>query len=106
MGFFITYLKVQPFIATLAGLWFARGLCFLISDNAIRIYEPAVRAPGRHASSSSRASPTRRPRQGDYVSILVVVALVVLVGRRSSSPTTRGSAGRSTRSAATSCRRG
>ena len=43
MGFFITYLKVQPFIATLAGLWVARGLCFFISDDAIpirnRLYE-------------------------------------------------------------------
>jgi simple sugar transport system permease protein len=37
MGCFITYLKVQPFIATLAGLWFARGMCFFISDDAIAI---------------------------------------------------------------------
>ena len=38
MGFFITYLGVQPFIATLAGLWVARGLCFWISDDAIAIH--------------------------------------------------------------------
>jgi simple sugar transport system permease protein len=37
MGAFITFLKVQPFIATLAGLWVARGLCFWISDDAIPI---------------------------------------------------------------------
>ena len=37
MGSFITYLKVQPFIATLAGMWFARGMCFFISDNAVTI---------------------------------------------------------------------
>jgi len=37
MGGFITYMKVQPFIATLAGLWFARGMCFFISDDAIAI---------------------------------------------------------------------
>src|SRR5262249_54266715 len=30
MGLFITYLQVQPFIATLAGLWVARGLCFFV----------------------------------------------------------------------------
>ncbi len=36
LGVFITYMKVQPFIATLAGLWFARGMCFFISDDAIR----------------------------------------------------------------------
>src|SRR5512136_597635 len=27
MGSFIAYMKVQPFIATLAGMWFARGMC-------------------------------------------------------------------------------
>jgi len=37
MGAFITYMKVQPFIATLAGMWIARGLCFFISDDAIPI---------------------------------------------------------------------
>jgi simple sugar transport system permease protein len=37
MGGFITYLNVQPFIATLAGLWFSRGMCFFISDNAVTI---------------------------------------------------------------------
>jgi ribose/xylose/arabinose/galactoside ABC-type transport system permease subunit len=37
MGSFITYMKIQPFIATLAGMWFARGMCFFISDNAVGI---------------------------------------------------------------------
>ncbi len=37
MGLFITYLKVQPFIATLAGMWLARGLCYVISDSEVRI---------------------------------------------------------------------
>ena len=59
MGFFITYLKVQPFIATLAGMWFARGLCYLISDarsgSTTRLYRllvghqdphPGPRRPG------------------------------------------------------------
>ena len=32
MGSLITYMKVQPFIATLAGMWFARGMCYIISD--------------------------------------------------------------------------
>ena len=40
MGGFITYLKVQPFIATLAGMWFARGMCFFISDDAVTINDP------------------------------------------------------------------
>jgi simple sugar transport system permease protein len=37
MGSFIAFMKVQPFIATLAGMWFARGMCFFISDDAIAI---------------------------------------------------------------------
>ncbi|MGB8980676.1 MAG: hypothetical protein WCC12_02265, partial [Anaerolineales bacterium] len=37
MGTFIVKLKVQPFIATLAGMWFARGMCFFISDDAVQI---------------------------------------------------------------------
>ncbi len=37
MGSIIAFMKVQPFIATLAGMWFARGMCFFISDDAIAI---------------------------------------------------------------------
>ena len=40
MGLFITYLKVQPFIATLAGMWLARGLSYVISDAEVRIDDP------------------------------------------------------------------
>ena len=77
MGFFITYLSVQPFIATLAGLWVARGLCFWISDDAIAIHnrlwdvlaQTRILIPGL-------ADPVTK--QGPFVSILVVVALVVL----------------------------
>ncbi|HET6845429.1 MAG TPA: hypothetical protein VFH29_01260, partial [Anaerolineales bacterium] len=77
LGSFITYMKVQPFIATLAGLWFARGLCFFISDDAIavdnRVYkvlsQTKILIPGLSDAST---------KQGAYISILVVVALVVL----------------------------
>ncbi|MFN2187575.1 MAG: ABC transporter permease subunit, partial [Candidatus Promineifilaceae bacterium] len=34
MGALIHYFKVQPFIVTLAGLFFARGMCFFISLDA------------------------------------------------------------------------
>ena len=77
MGFFITYLKVQPFIATLAGLWVARGLCFFISDNAIpirnRTYEVLA---GTKLLIPGLADPVTK--QGGFVSILVVVELVIL----------------------------
>lgn len=77
MGFFITYLKVQPFIATLAGMWVARGLCFWISDNAIpihnRVYDVIAQTkiliPGL-------ADPVTK--RGEFVSILVVVELLIV----------------------------
>ena len=77
MGAFITYLKVQPFIATLAGQWFARGMCFFISDDAIpisnRVYrilaETKLLIPGL-------ANPVTQ--QGPFITILVVVAVLVL----------------------------
>ncbi len=59
MGFFITYLKVQPFIATLAGMWFARGMCYLISDAEIRDLRPGLDGCWRAPRSSSRDWPTR-----------------------------------------------
>ena len=37
MGWIIQYLKVQPFIATLMGLFFARGLAYIISLTSVTI---------------------------------------------------------------------
>jgi Ribose/xylose/arabinose/galactoside ABC-type transport systems, permease components len=78
MGWFITYLKVQPFIATLAGLWLGRGLCYVISDAEVRIHDATyttldqtkILIPGL-------ANPSTR--KGDYITYLVVAALVVVV---------------------------
>lgn len=36
-GYFIAYLKIQPFIVTLAGMFFARGMTAVISSNMISI---------------------------------------------------------------------
>ena len=40
MGALIHYFKLQPFIVTLAGMFLARGLCYLISIDAITIDDP------------------------------------------------------------------
>jgi len=40
MGCIIHFFEVQPFIATLAGMFFARGLCFLINEDSIPITNP------------------------------------------------------------------
>jgi len=77
MGFFIAYLKVQPFIATLAGMWFARGLCYVISDAEIRIYAPAWKVlSGTRILIPGLADPVTK--KGDYITILVVVAIIVV----------------------------
>jgi simple sugar transport system permease protein len=78
MGYFITYFKVQPFIATLAGMWLARGLCYIISDSEVRIHDSLytnlnqtrILIPGL-------ANPSTRT--GDYVSYLVIIAMTILV---------------------------
>ena len=40
MGLAIHYFEIQPFIATLAGMFLARGLCYVISPTAISINDP------------------------------------------------------------------
>jgi len=77
MGAFITYLKVQPFIATLAGMWFARGMCFFISDDAIAINDRVYRILGMtKILIPGLADPVTK--KGDFISIIAIVALVVL----------------------------
>ncbi|QEO13937.1 sugar ABC transporter permease YjfF [Agromyces intestinalis] len=40
VGFMIHVFKVQPFIATLAAMFLARGLCYVISQSSISITDP------------------------------------------------------------------
>jgi simple sugar transport system permease protein len=44
MGLVIHFFQVQPFIVTLAGMFLARGLCFLISVESVSITDPSFRA--------------------------------------------------------------
>ena len=72
MGAIIHYFKVQPFIVTLAGMFFARGMCFFISLDAIPITDPFYRT----------LALTRIPLpffERAFINISVVVALLVLV---------------------------
>lgn len=47
-GWLIAYLKLQPFIVTLAGMFFARGLTAVISLEMITITNPAFLAIAQH----------------------------------------------------------
>jgi ribose/xylose/arabinose/galactoside ABC-type transport system permease subunit len=42
IGVMVHYFDVQPFIASLAGMFLARGLCFVVSLEAIQVKEPLV----------------------------------------------------------------
>ncbi|RPI50573.1 MAG: sugar ABC transporter permease YjfF, partial [Chloroflexi bacterium] len=77
MGFVITYMKVQPFIATLAGLWFARGMCYFISDDAIPIDDRTFRILGQtRILIPGLADPVTQT--GNFVSIMMLVAFLIL----------------------------
>ncbi|MEA3337210.1 MAG: galactofuranose ABC transporter, permease protein YjfF [Chloroflexota bacterium] len=70
MGSIIYFFKVQPFIVTLAGLFFARGMCFVISTEAITISHPFYRAVSLYRIYLPG---------GYFISVSVVIFLVVLV---------------------------
>jgi len=46
VGLMVHHFKVQPFIATLAAMFLARGLCYIISQNSISITDPTFIALG------------------------------------------------------------
>jgi simple sugar transport system permease protein len=46
MGLVIEYFDVQPFIVTLAGMFLARGLCYVISVDTLPIKDPVLREVG------------------------------------------------------------
>ncbi|OBV37335.1 galactofuranose ABC transporter, permease protein YjfF [Janthinobacterium psychrotolerans] len=69
MGAFIHYFKLQPFIVTLAGMFLARGLCYLISINSITIDDPLYVA----------MSQTQLQFLGGFVSPGVVIAVITLL---------------------------
>jgi simple sugar transport system permease protein len=56
MGAMIHYFKLQPFIVTLAGMFLARGLCYLISINSITIDDPSSWPCRRRAGSADCSS--------------------------------------------------
>jgi simple sugar transport system permease protein len=69
MGLVIHLFKLQPFIVTLAGMFLARGLCYLISIESITIDQPFFVA----------VSQTQIPFLGGFLSPGAVIALIVLL---------------------------
>ena len=78
MGLLITYMKVQPFIATLAGMWFARGMCYIISDLEVRIYDPLYKLLAGTKILIPGLSDVVT-KKGDYITTLVVLSMGIFV---------------------------
>lgn len=70
MGCLIHYFNLQPFIVTLAGMFLARGLCYLISVESITI---------DHDFFNFMASTQIPVGGGNFISISVIIALVVVM---------------------------
>ncbi|CAI6036929.1 Inner membrane ABC transporter permease protein YjfF [Paenibacillus sp. JJ-100] len=70
MGAIIHYFKIQPFIVTLAGMFLARGLCYVISTDTITI---------TNAFYTDVAQAKILLPGGSFVSINVLIALIILV---------------------------
>ena len=68
MGAIIHVFRLQPFIVTLAGMFLARGLCYLISIESITIEDPLFVA----------MSQTQIPFLGGFLSPGAIIALVML----------------------------
>jgi ribose/xylose/arabinose/galactoside ABC-type transport system permease subunit len=69
MGLIIHVFRLQPFIVTLAGMFLARGLCYLISTESITIDQPFFVA----------VSQTQVPFLGGFLSPGALIALIVLL---------------------------
>src|SRR5262249_32605097 len=70
-GLIIQFFEIQPFIVTLAGLFLARGLCYVISIESVAIQSDFYSAVGT----------LRLPFLfGTEISFNVIVALAVLLG--------------------------
>ena len=70
IGMLVQYFDVQPFIASLAGMFLARGLAFVVSLDTLRVSDPFL-----GALQSSRF----RLPGGWYITPTVIIALVAVV---------------------------
>ncbi|KMO75884.1 ABC transporter permease subunit [Mycolicibacterium obuense] len=70
MGMVIEFFDVQPFIVTLAGMFLARGLCYVISVDTLPIDDPVMRAVGLNYVYLY---------EDKFIRWTVVIALVVVV---------------------------
>lgn len=69
-GYLVHRFRLQPFIVTLAGMFLARGLCYLISTESISITNPVY----------SAIAQARVPLGGDAsISLSAIIAILVVI---------------------------
>lgn len=80
-GFLVAYLDIQPFIVSLAGMFFARGMTTIVHTNPFNVENEAfVTLKGTRVTVPGLGSVNRLGKYVDaYVSIGVIVALLIVV---------------------------
>lgn len=80
-GFLVAYLDIQPFIVSLAGMFFARGMTTIVHTNPFNVENEAfVALKGTRITVPGLGSVNRLGKYVDaYVSIGVVIALLIVI---------------------------
>jgi len=79
-GFLVSYLKIQPFIVTLAGMFFGRGMTAVISTEMISIKNETFLSWAQYKISLPVGTVNKKGIfQAAYIYPTVVIALLVLV---------------------------
>jgi len=80
-GYLVAYLGIQPFIVTLAGMFFARGFTTIVHTNPFNVVNEAfVKLKGTRIVIPGMGSVTKKGTYVDaYIEIGVVLALVLVV---------------------------
>lgn len=80
-GFLVAYLEIQPFIVSLAGMFFARGLTTIVNSNPFNVENEAfVALKGTRIIIPGLGSVNKIGKYVDaYIEIGVIIALLVVV---------------------------
>lgn len=79
-GFLVSYLGIQPFIVTLAGMFFGRGMTAMVSQEMISIKNPTFLSWSKFQITMPFGSTNKAGvYQPAYIYPTVVIALIVLV---------------------------
>ena len=80
-GFLVAYLEIQPFIVTLAGMFFARGMTTIVNSNPFNVANESFTAlKGTRINVPGMGSVNKLGNYVNaYVEIGVIVALIVVV---------------------------